>query len=109
MKKLKEKWFHPKVDTGWDKDMLPETRRELMLKAHGGDVLASAKAMQALANVTRDNKTRYEAQQDARYFYKMHKRAQSPIISHDTQRITARLPRISSPVPRISLPMPRIR
>ena len=49
----KRKWYHPELsDTGWDKDLPPETRRSLMLKAHGGDVTASARALQALANVT---------------------------------------------------------
>jgi len=49
-------------------------RRALVLKAHRGNVLASARAMQALANVTIDKVTGKAAKADANYFYKLHRR-----------------------------------
>jgi len=66
---ISERWYHPKVETGWEKDMPAEERRKLMLDAHGGDYLAAARALQALANVTQDRTTRARAAADARYFY----------------------------------------
>lgn len=66
----KEKWFKPGTHTGWHKNMPQYKRRALVLKSHKGDLLASARAMGSLANVTRDSKTRIEAKKDADYFYK---------------------------------------
>ena len=40
-----------------------------MLKAHNGNVLAAGRAVQALANITRDRATKRAAQADARYFF----------------------------------------
>lgn len=67
-----EKWYEPGVETGWKKDMPKTERRDMVLKAHKGDELASAKAMQALANVTTDRETQSAARGDALYFYSQH-------------------------------------
>jgi len=67
------RWFEPSVETGWEKGMPASNRRRKVLRAHGGDELASARAMQALANVTTDRATRTAAQADANYFFRKHK------------------------------------
>jgi hypothetical protein len=69
-----EKWFHPKIHTGWDKDDRATKRRHKVLKAHKGKLLPSARSMQALANVTEDQQTKVAARADSRYFFKLHKR-----------------------------------
>jgi hypothetical protein len=69
-----ERFYHPKVEMGWHKSQSATTRRWLALKAHGGDNLATARALQALANVTTDSTTARLARQDALYFYGKHKR-----------------------------------
>jgi hypothetical protein len=62
-------WFNPQIHTGWEKDMPLEKRRDLVLKAHKGNYLASARSMQALANVTTDMETKKQAAIDADYFF----------------------------------------
>jgi hypothetical protein len=47
-----------------------DKRRRLVLKAHGGDKLASARGLLALANVTKDTETKRKADADAKYFFK---------------------------------------
>ena len=70
-----EKWYHRKTtETGWEKDMPTEERRNLMLDAHGGDYLSAARALQALANVTRDRETKAKAASDAVFFYTEYKK-----------------------------------
>ena len=69
-----EKFFHPKVHTGWHKNDNIWTRRKKALRAHKGDLLAAARALQALANVTVDTSTAREAALDARYFYRMNRK-----------------------------------
>ena len=69
-----DKFFHPKVHTGWSKKLKPETRRAKVLKAHKGDVLASARGLQSLSNVTKDKVTAQKAGVDARYFFKRYDR-----------------------------------
>lgn len=73
-RKRKEKWFHPKTHMGWAKDLPAAERRDKALKAHGGDALAAARALLALANVTKDKETRRLARADADYFFRMHRR-----------------------------------
>lgn len=68
-----ERWYRHNIDTGWQKDMPADTRRALMLKAHGGDNLAAARAMLALHNVTTDKGTKRSAQDDADYFFRAHR------------------------------------
>lgn len=69
-----DKFFHPKVHTGWSKNESLSGRRRKVLKAHKGDILASGRAMQALANVTTDHATKVQAQADANYFYRLNKK-----------------------------------
>jgi len=72
---MTDKFFNPKIsDTGWHKDLPAEKRRAKMLKAHRGNYLTAAKALQALSNVTRDKATSIAARADARYFYDMHEK-----------------------------------
>jgi hypothetical protein len=64
-----QKFYHPKVEMNWHKEDSEETRRANALKAHGGDELATARALQALANVTTDSETKKLAKADADYFF----------------------------------------
>jgi hypothetical protein len=64
-----QKFYHPKVEMNWHKDESQETRRANALKTHGGDELATARALQALANVTTDPETKKLAKADADYFF----------------------------------------
>lgn len=84
-----EKWYEPGVETGWEKDMPEERRREMMLKAHKGDELAAARAMQALANVTTDRETKKVARGDALYFYSKHNAMQ-----RREARISPKMPKL---------------
>jgi hypothetical protein len=74
MGKKIDKFYNPKVHTGWHKSQSLAYRRNLVLKAHGRDLLSSARAMQALANVTQDKQTAIAARADAQYFFREHKR-----------------------------------
>jgi hypothetical protein len=67
-----EKFYHPKVEMHWHKDQSPDVRRVNALKAHEGDELATARALQALANVTTDIQTAKLAKSDADYFFFKH-------------------------------------
>ncbi len=64
-----EKFFHPQVKTNWSKDLPEEVRRRNALKAHGGDMLATARALQELSNVTTDAETKRLTKEDADYFF----------------------------------------
>ena len=67
-----EKFYHPKVEMHWHKDQPTKTRRANALKAHEGDELVTARALQALANVTTDIGTAKLAKTDADYFFARH-------------------------------------
>lgn len=69
----RKRWYQPKVKLNWKKGMAERTRRSNALKAHKGDVLATARSLQALANVTVDTATKREASKDARHFFRLHK------------------------------------
>ncbi len=69
-----KRFYEPKVHTGWEKGMGMEKRRRLVLRAHKGDALASARGMQALANVSTDPATKMAARSDALYFYDLNRR-----------------------------------
>ena len=69
-----EQWFEPSVESGWRKNMSASERRSLVLQAHGGDILAAARAMNALANVTTDSATKTAARADAKYFYALYRK-----------------------------------
>jgi hypothetical protein len=70
-----KRWYKPKVKMDWEKGMPMAQRRRNALRAHGGDELSTARALQALANVTTDNATKVKAKADANYFYKRHERS----------------------------------
>jgi hypothetical protein len=65
-----ERWYSPKVRTGWSKNLSPQVRRTRVLRTHKGDVLAAARSMLALSNVTNDLDTRHKSAVDAKYFFK---------------------------------------
>ena len=65
-----EKFYHPKVEMHWHKDQSAAVRRANALAAHNGNTLSTARALQALANVTTDAKTAKLAKADADYFFK---------------------------------------
>jgi hypothetical protein len=63
-------FYHPKItDTGWHKGLPAHTRRFRMLKSHKGDMLATGRALQALANITTDPATKRAARADVKYFF----------------------------------------
>jgi hypothetical protein len=65
-----EKFYHPKVEMHWHKDQSAEVRRAHALAAHRGNKLSTARALQALANVTTDAKTGKLAKADADHFFR---------------------------------------
>lgn len=69
-----ERWYEPTTEMGWKKDMPMAQRRRLAVRAHGGDYLASGRALQALANVTTDRETKSKARADALYLFRMHEK-----------------------------------
>jgi len=70
----RERWYAPEVSMGWEKTQSATTRRRLALKAHGGDKLATARALLALSNVTTDSTTKRLSKQDAYYFFDLYKK-----------------------------------
>ncbi len=64
-----EKFYHPKVEMHWHNDQSAEVRRANALKAHNGNELATARALQSLVNVTTDAETAKLAKTDADYFF----------------------------------------
>lgn len=70
----RERWYNPTTEMGWRKDQKAGVRRRKALSAHGGDKLATARALQALANVTTDKTTKKLARSDALYFFTLHKK-----------------------------------
>jgi hypothetical protein len=101
---MTEKWFKPGIHTGWDKDMPPEKRRALVLKAHKGNMTAAGRSMQALSNVSTDDKTREVARADALYFF-----GEVSKESYIGRRPLRRQQRISPGEMRITPKEPRIR
>ena len=70
----KERWFSPVTETNWHKTDSVAIRRRNALKAHGGDKLATARALQALSNVTTDKTTKRLSRADARYFFDLYRK-----------------------------------
>jgi len=68
-----QKWYEHNVEMNWHKDESVEVRRVNALNAHNGDELATARALQAVANVTTDSETATLAKSDAEYFFSRHK------------------------------------
>lgn len=69
-----KRWYAPKTEMGWEKDMPTMKRRRLALRAHGGDYLSTARALMVLANVTTDKPTAQRVRADSLYFYREHKK-----------------------------------
>ena len=68
-----KQFYHPKVHSGWSKDMPMAERRRLALRAHKGNYLSAARSLQALSNVTTDKTTKQKAAADAKYFFNLNK------------------------------------
>lgn len=71
---LSERWYNPKVHTGWNTNSPASARRKSMLHAHKGNKLAAGRACQALANITTDKATKKLARVDALYFYDLNRK-----------------------------------
>jgi len=69
-----EKWYNPGEPLGWEADMSVKERREIALESRDYDLLATARALQALANVTTSKSTKQEARSDADHFFTLHRR-----------------------------------
>ena len=67
--KKNNKWFSPGVKMNWNHQDLREVRRRNALRAHGGDLLATARALQQLANVSQVGVVAKAARQDAVHFF----------------------------------------
>lgn len=80
-----EKWFEEAVEggrtknlDGWSKGLKATTRRRRALASRPDNWslcakrLSAARALQALANVTQDDRTEEVAQRDANYFFKLY-------------------------------------
>jgi len=82
LEKMRKQWFQkaiknkpPNTLGGWNKNQTPSTRRRLALQSRPRNwtlkhrYLSAARALQALANVTKDRRTKVIARMDARYFF----------------------------------------
>ena len=75
MPKRKEKWFKPEKHRGWRKSQSATTRRRKLLgstdkrKSLRDRYVEAGRAIQALANVTKDKRTAELARRDANYFF----------------------------------------
>jgi hypothetical protein len=74
MGKISKYWFHPGETIGWHKSKPQAARLRLAVQGKHGDVLAAARALQALANVTKDAGTKRAAAADAKVLYARHKK-----------------------------------
>lgn len=71
---MTDKFYHPRIqETGWHKDLPVIKRRKKILKGYKGNILATARSLEALANVSRDKATAKAALVDARYFYNLYR------------------------------------
>ena len=80
MAKKKVKWSKGMSfgkPTGWRKEDTQAKRRRTALRSRGGDLLATARGLQALANLTQDECTSRKAAADAHYFFAQYKKKQS--------------------------------
>lgn len=72
----KTKWFHPKRESGWSKDLSAKSRRSLVYRNTDKQLnpyernLRAERQMLALANVSQDKLTTNLAYLDASYFKK---------------------------------------
>ena len=71
------KWYQDATEgskpLGWRKSMPQRERIRVALRSRRGNVLATARALNALANVTTDPDTKRKARADASYLYKMNR------------------------------------
>jgi len=71
----KDKWFHPKRESGWKKSMNPNTRRSMLYRATDRKLsqyernIQAGRMIKSLANVTKDKETKKKAEGDANYFF----------------------------------------
>ena len=72
----KTKWFKPGKKLNWKKDLPQSVRISRALKSRNGNVLKTAKALQALANVTEDTATKQKAMWDAKKLFEMYKKGE---------------------------------
>jgi len=68
------RWYAAGAKTGWRKEDSSEKRRRTVLRSRRGNVLAAARSLQALSNVTKDPTTKRLARSDALYFFGKYKR-----------------------------------
>ena len=72
-----DKWYQGATEgskpLGWRKSMPQRDRIRIALNARHGNILAAARALNALANVTTDPDTKRKARADASYLYKVHR------------------------------------
>lgn len=73
-KKDTVKWFEAGRSLNWHKDDSQRVRRAAALKSRRGNNLRTARALQALSNVTTDLETKRKAAQDAAYFFMMYRK-----------------------------------
>ena len=76
MAKKVERWFEAGKKLGWQKTDSQSKRRTAALSSRRGNYLATARALLALANVTRDVQTAKAARSDAKYFFMKHRLSQ---------------------------------
>ena len=76
-KKNSEKWFETGEPLNWHKEEGQAKRRAAALSSRNGNYLRTARALQALANVTTDSETKRKARADALYFFMKHKQKRS--------------------------------
>ena len=72
---VSNKWFNPQDTIGWHKSKPQATRLRLAVRGKDGDVLAAARALQALANVTVDKSTKQKAGADAKALFARYKKS----------------------------------
>lgn len=71
----KQKWFHPRRESGWKKTMNPKTRRDMIYRASDRHLsqyernIQAGRMIKSLANVTKDKETKKKADGDAKYFF----------------------------------------
>lgn len=73
----KKKWFKPGRKLNWQKDLSQSVRIARALKSRRGNVLKTARALKALANVTTDEETKRKANVDAKKLFELHRRGET--------------------------------
>jgi hypothetical protein len=68
-----DKWFEAGKPLNWSKKDSQTKRRRSALAARNNRYLDTARALQALANITTDTETERKARADAKYFFAKHK------------------------------------